>query len=207
MFPHAPTKSAIKKAIKKGQITVNGQTATTATFIRGEEEISFLIPESNPQKKPFIFPLSILWEDAHLAIIHKPAGIVVSGNQFKTIANALPQNLDVSPCADACPPQPVHRLDYATTGLLLVGKTHSSVRTLNTMFAEKEIEKSYYAITIGAMKAKGSITSDVDEKASTSHFQVVNSIPSEKFGTLSLVKLNPQTGRRHQLRKHLSGIG
>ena len=140
-------------------------------------------------------------------MIHKPAGIVVSGNQFKTIANALPQNLQSSPLPDATKAQPVHRLDYATTGVLLVGKTSSGIRALNKLFEDKEVEKTYYAATIGEMEEQGSIFAEIDGKPSHSDYEVCESVLSERFGKLNLVKLHPYTGRKHQLRKHLSSIG
>jgi 23S rRNA pseudouridine1911/1915/1917 synthase len=139
-------------------------------------------------------------------VIHKPAGILVSGNRFKTVANALGQNLQGSNLPDATKPQPVHRLDYATTGLLLVGKTSSSIRALNKMFEDKKVEKTYYAVTIGEMKNQGKITSEIDGKKSQSNYQLFESVSSKRFGKLNFVKLKPQTGRRYQLRKHLSSI-
>ena len=151
--------------------------------------------------------LDVLFEDDHLAVIHKPAGILVSGNRFKTIANALAQNIKRSSLTDATIPQPVHRLDYATTGILLVGKTSSSIRALNKMFENKEVQKTYYAVSIGEMNDRGEITSEIDGKRSQSNYTLKASVPSKKFGKLNLVQLNPQTGRRHQLRIHLSSIG
>jgi 23S rRNA pseudouridine1911/1915/1917 synthase len=140
-------------------------------------------------------------------VIHKPAGILVSGNRFKTIANALAQNLKKSNLHDATGPQPVHRLDFPTTGVLLVGKTRNSIRTLNKMFEDNEIKKTYYAVTIGEMDVEGKIVSTIDGKKSRSDYKVIETVPSKRFGKLNLVKLKPKTGRRHQLRIHLSGIG
>ncbi|MEM9673939.1 MAG: RNA pseudouridine synthase [Bacteroidota bacterium] len=142
-----------------------------------------------------------------MATIRKPAGILVSGNRFKTIARALPQNLRPSTLLDATTPQPVHRLDYATTGILLAGKTSSSIRALNKMFEAKKIEKTYYAITIGEMKQSGKILSNIDDKEAHTEYITEAAVPSERFGQLNLVRLIPKTGRRHQLRQHLSGIG
>lgn len=207
IFSAAFTKSALKKALKKNYITVNDAMATTATFIHGGECICLDIPQENHPKKKFIFPLQVLFEDDYLAVIHKPAGILVSGNRFKTIANALSQNLQRSQLPGAAHPQPVHRLDYATTGILLVGKTSNSIRALNAMFEDKKVEKTYYAITIGNMADRGEITSDIDEKESRSNYILCESVASERFGKLNLVHLEPETGRRHQLRKHLASIG
>jgi len=151
--------------------------------------------------------LKVLFEDDYLAIIHKPAGILVSGNRFKTIANALAQNIKVSKLQDTTIAQPVHRLDFATTGILLVGKTSSSIRILNKMFEHKEVEKTYYAVTIGEMKIEGDINSAIDSKKSQSSYKRIASVASDRFGKLNLVHLSPKTGRRHQLRKHLSSVG
>lgn len=149
----------------------------------------------------------MLFEDDYLAVIHKPAGILVSGNTFKTITNALVINIKKSNLPDACKPQPVHRLDFATTGVLLIGKTSSSIRALNKLFEDKRINKTYYAVTIGEMKHHTTINNDIDGKSSLSQYDVIEMVPSQRFGQLNLVKLKPQTGRRHQLRKHLSQIG
>ena len=119
----------------------------------------------------------------------------------------MPQNLKQSPLADATKPQPVHRLDYATTGVLLIGKTSTSIRVLNELFEEKKIQKTYYAVTISEMQSQGIIYSDVDEKESKSSYKVLERLESERFGKLNLVQLNPHTGRRHQLRIHLASIG
>ena len=208
IFLAAATRSALKKAIKKQFVTVDGVVATTATFVRGGEHVRLTIPAAAPPRKQLVFPLRVLWEDDYLAVIHKPAGILVSGNRWKTIANALAQNLQASPLPDAAKPQPVHRLDYATTGALLVGKTSSSIRDLNRLFAEKRVGKTYYAATIGEMQEEErTITADIDGKPAHSEYRVCESVASKRFGRLNLVRLHPRTGRRHQLRKHLSSIG
>lgn len=207
IFSTFSTKSALKKALKKQYINVNGKIATSATYITGGETIKLNIPEEKVPKKKLDFQLKVLFEDEHLALIHKPAGILVSGNKFKTIANALPQNLHPGKHPDATKPQPVHRLDYETTGVLLVGKTSDSIRALNKMFENKEMAKTYYAVTIGKMNRDGEITSEIDGKHSHSVYSLNKSVSSKRFGQLNLVRLIPLTGRRHQLRKHLAGIG
>lgn len=186
---------------------VNAIIATSAIFIHGGETITLSIPEEVSSKKKLVFPLQVIFEDEHLAAIHKPAGILVSGNRFKTIANSLAQNLNPSTLADATKPQPVHRLDYPTTGILLAGKTSSGIRALNGLFEDKTIQKTYYAVTIGKMDSKGKITATIDSKKAQSNYIVKESVSSKKFGQLNLVELEPKTGRRHQLRKHLSTIG
>ncbi len=206
-FKSALTKSALKKVLKKNSITVNGFVATTATLIHGGETIILTLPEDTSTNKRLDFPLKVLYEDDYLAIIHKPGGILVSGNGFKTITHALPQNLQQSPLEDAAKPQPAHRLDYATTGVLLIGKTSNSIRVLNELFENKTISKTYYAVTIGEMQTQGIITEEVDGKESKSSYNVLAKLDSDRFDKLNLVQLNPHTGRRHQLRIHLASIG
>lgn len=207
IFKTIPTRSALKKAIKKKRILVNGSPVTTAKMIVGGEMIALIDAKENLPKKQLEIDLEVIFEDDHLAIINKPAGILVSGNSFKTIDNALPQNIKKSTSKDVVRPRPVHRLDYPTTGLLIIGKTSSSILALNKLFEHTQIQKTYYAVTIGNMKPEGSISSSIEEKEAYSKYKVLASVTSERFQQLNLVQLSPKTGRRHQLRKHLSSIG
>lgn len=207
IFVTVPTKSAIKKAIKKKRIYIDGIVASTSKYIAGGEEITLLDTEHKFPLKQIQLPLDILFEDQYLAVIYKPAGILVSGNKLLTITNGLAQNLIKSKLADAVPPKPVHRLDYATSGVLLVGKTASSITLLNKLFENKQIKKTYVAVTIGTMKTKGTIDQLVDFKKASTTYKVVKTVSSARFGVLNLVELHPKTGRKHQLRKHLSAIG
>ena len=205
IFQTNPTKSGFKKAIKKGLVFVNGKLASTGLFITGKETIELF--ESKDNRKEFLFALEVLFEDDFLAVIYKPAGILVSGNSFATIDNALSQNLKPSSQKDAVKPRPVHRLDYPTSGLLLIGKTNSTIIVLNKMFENKEIQKTYHAITIGKMNNSGTINFAIDNKDSLTEFKVLDSVKSKRFGFLNLVELKPKTGRKHQLRKHLKALG
>ncbi|MEZ4981558.1 MAG: RluA family pseudouridine synthase [Saprospiraceae bacterium] len=208
IFIQTPTKSALKKALKKGYVRVNGAIASTATYIKGGETIQLEIPEGEiKEKKIFNLKLKVIYEDQYLAAIHKPAGLLVSGNGFKSINNALLQNLIPSQEADATLPHSVHRLDFPTTGILLTGKTASCIRELNSMFENKEIKKTYLAIVIGAIRDSGQISDAIDGKVAVSTYQKLASAPSPRCGQLHLLRLEPKTGRRHQLRKHLAEIG
>lgn len=202
------SKSSLKKAIKKKLVLVDEKPGTTATFISGGEQITIYSDEQKGSTKNFVYPLEVIYEDNFLAIINKPAGILVSGNTFKTIDNALVQNLKTSTASDACRPRPVHRLDYETTGVLLVGKTKQAIVFLNQLFETKQVEKRYFAIALGKMKtSEGFIENEIDQKPSSSYFRIVQTVNSSRFIHLNLLELIPKTGRRHQLRKHLAEIG
>jgi 23S rRNA pseudouridine1911/1915/1917 synthase len=203
IFNTIPTKSGIKKAIKKELIFIDGLLATTSKYISGGEKIELYQTENSSTFERLQLELEVLFEDNYLAIIYKPAGILVSGNKFVTIANGLTQNLKKSNQSDAVKPQPIHRLDYPTSGLLLIGKTSTAITELGKLFEDKKIQKTYFAISIGKMNPKGIINIDVDDKNALTEFKVLKSVASERFDFLNLVKLLPKTGRKHQLRKHL----
>jgi 23S rRNA pseudouridine1911/1915/1917 synthase len=207
IFNTIPTKSGIKKAIKKELIYIDGSLATTSKYISGEEKIELFQSEKSSIFERLKLNLEVLFEDNYLAIVYKPAGILVSGNKFVTIANGLSQNLKKSTLFDAVKPQPVHRLDYPTSGLLLIGKTSTAIIELGKLFKNKEIKKTYFAITIGTMNTVGLINFLIDEKIAQTKFEVLKTVISERFEYLNFVKLEPKTGRKHQLRKHVSEIG
>ena len=201
------TKKGIKKAIKKGFVTINGEIGYTADYINGGELLELHQPKI-PKKRPSItITLQIIYEDDYLAIINKPAGILVSGNKKYTLENALPNSLTKSKQKDALLyPEPIHRLDYPTSGALLIGKTTQAVILLNKMFEQQQIKKKYRAITIGDQEENGIIEDPINEKPSKSEFKIITSIPSRKYSSLNLVELIPHTGRTHQLRIHMSTI-
>ena len=207
IFETVTTKSGLKKAIKKGLIFVDGKQASTGLFIKGNEKIVLYEEEQHrATNKHFDLTLEVLYEDTYLAVIYKPSGILVSGNSFATINNALPFNLKKSDRSDATYPRPIHRLDYPTSGVLVIGKTSASIIALNKLFAAKKVQKTYHAITIGTLPKNGEINEPIDSKKALTKFSVLQSVASSRFQQLNLVKLEPSTGRKHQLRKHLFSL-
>lgn len=207
-FASRPSRSGMKKAIRKNLLLVDGIVGKTGTFLTGGETLHLLRDTPATPARAFHLDIPILYEDEDLAVINKPAGVEVSGNKFKTVENALRQHLTPSSRADYLDmAQAVHRIDYATSGILIIGKTSSAVSHLNQQFEHRTVSKQYVAIVIGEIAEEGSIREKVDEKPSMSHYRKLRSQISTRFGQLTLVELIPETGRRHQLRKHLLSIG
>ena len=201
------TRTGIKKAIKRGQIKLNGDNSEGGKWLSKGDIIEILEAKTSNHK---VFPLDlkIIFEDNYIAIIDKPAGIEVSGNKFKTIQNALLHNLKPSSKEDALSrPVPVHRLDYSTSGLLICAKTHSAAVNLGKQFENKTVQKIYHAIVNGQSPKQGIIDQDIQNKKAHTDFLTLKTIDSLVAGKISLIKLFPSTGRKHQLRIHLSAIG
>lgn len=206
IFKTLPSRSGIKKAIKKQLILLNGKPANTGDWIE-EGQVLELLAEELPKKKIFQLKLHVIFEDEFLAVIEKPSGYPTNGNYFKTIENALPYNLKTSEEKDALPyPIPVHRLDNPTSGLLIIAKTKNAQVKLNQAFEAKEIQKSYLAIVSGSMVSEGVFNSAIEGKKAETQFQLKETFNKDEK-TFSLVELFPTTGRTHQIRIHLSKNG
>lgn len=208
IFTSISSRKGIKKAIKKGLVKVDGKTGNTGDWIKGGESIS-LFRERGINKNLLVeIPLHVFYEDDDLAIVRKPAGIAVSGNKRRTLEHALHHNLQMSPKNDALPiPQAIHRLDYPTSGVLLVGKTSGAVIALNQLFELHKIEKKYIAVCIGEMPKIGTIETPIDSKTAKTSYRVLKTVKSERFGCLNLLEIKIETGRRHQIRIHLAENG
>ncbi|WP_282126143.1 RluA family pseudouridine synthase [Marinifilum flexuosum] len=207
IFTGINTNQGIKKAIKRGLIRVNGLQASTGLWVKAGFKIELCDLEM-PPSKIYKLPLEVVYEDDHIAVINKPGGISVSGNQFRTVQNALPYNLRPSMRKNALPVfRPVHRIDSPTCGLLLIAKTADASAKLGKQFEDRLIKKRYRAVVIGALHEKGKIDMQVDDKDAVSTFKLVKKSPSIRNRFLSMVDLYPETGRTHQLRIHMAGIG
>lgn len=207
IFCGISSRKGMKKAIDKGWVKVDGIVAGTGFWIRGGETIVLSRPTG--VDKPLIdIPLHIVFEDEFLAVVFKPGGIEVSGNKRRTLENALPLKLRISGRDDALArPEPVHRLDFPTSGLVLVAKTSGMLTALNRMFEERMVVKTYLAVVPGTVLPRGETNLPIDNKPASTSWEVINQIESPRFGHLSLLALNPRSGRRHQLRKHLASLG
>ncbi len=193
--------------IKRGELRINGQPASTGDWIESGQILERVDPQ---QSTPTTYrhALEVVFEDDYLAIINKPPGMEVSGNKFKTIENALAGNLAASSQLDSLAwSRPVHRLDYSTSGLLLVAKTASIQVALGRQFEEQKIQKRYCAVVSGLVENAGQVDTPIKGQSALSHYSAIESVHSLRSGALSLVHLFPATGRTHQLRIHMAGIG
>lgn len=206
LFPQLPTRNAVKKAMKREEIVLNKEAGRTGLWVKQFDVIEFVDPR---KKMPKAFPLKIevLHEEDSFAVVFKPAGLVVSGNLHRTLENALIDQLQKSEAPDAIKwARPVHRLDGATSGLVILAKTLSAHHHFGKLFAERTIKKEYHAIVQGVPNNQ-TISISVDEKQAESVLTRISSVPSLQNEQLSLVKLEPKTGRTHQLRIHCAEIG
>lgn len=206
-FEKIPSRKALKKLLDKGLIYKGALALKSGDHLMIGDTIH-LYDEIKHPNSIYHKTLEILFEDCHIAIIVKPAGIIVSGNRFKTIYNMLPHNLQPSKEYDALvSPQPVHRLDELTSGILIVAKTYRARVKLAYDFEKNTITKSYIAICHGSLNATGVINQKVNDKHAKTKFKTLANWSDSLGKEYSMLSLSPVTGRKHQIRVHLSNIG
>ena len=206
LFDLLPSRKGVKKAIKRGEIILDGKEVETGRWVLPGHCIE-LIEKENSHVNPFRLSIEIVLEDESIAVVNKPAGYPVSGNTYRTIENALPFNLVETGALDGLRrPLPVHRLDSSTSGLLLIAKTRSARMSLGAQFQEQTIQKRYRAVVMGEIDDHGHMDLPIDGKEASTIYQVIQRAHSLKSGSLALIDLWPKTGRTHQLRKHLAAI-
>lgn len=224
-FVENATRNKVQQAIKDGYVFVNGKNEKASYIMQPGDEIYIELPKAPPpEAKPEQLDLNIIFEDADLLVVNKDAGMVVHpafGNWSGTLVNGLLHHVDELAGDDEndnLRPGIVHRLDKDTSGLLVVAKNEEALSSLSKLFAEKDVERTYWAIVWGTPTEEGTIEGDIGRsrhdrklmtvvpsgkgKAAVTHYKVL-----EYFDYLSLVEVTLATGRTHQIRVHFNHIG
>ncbi len=225
-LPNA-SRSKIQGAIKLGFVMVNDLEVKPNYKIRPNDEIIISLPEPPRDNEvvPEDIPLNIVFEDDHLLIVNKPAGMVVHPafqNWSGTLVNALAYHFTKLPEMKNNEGRPglVHRIDKDTSGLLVIAKTEMAMTALAKQFFDHSIERTYWALIWGEPEElKGTINVHVGRsmkdrrltvafpegdfgRHAITHYEVI-----KNFRYVSLVKCNLETGRTHQIRAHMKYIG
>ncbi|MEO6806707.1 MAG: RluA family pseudouridine synthase [Edaphobacter sp.] len=227
------SRARVQLLIEAGQVRVDGHAAKPKQKLHGGESIEI---EGSPQPAPLHatpedIPLHILHEDKHLAVIDKPAGMMVHAGAGSsddernrgTLVNALLFHFNkLSSTGGDLRPGIVHRLDKQTSGLIVVAKDDSTHRKLGEMFSQRQVAKTYLALLHGHLK-KDDITVTLpiardlirrirmttrraDGRTAVSHFHVLERLTTP-YGPFTLVEVRIETGRTHQIRVHAQSLG
>ncbi len=227
------SRARVQQLIAKGEVLVNGAAAKASLRLKGEERITVVGPPHAPPLRAIAeaIALDIVYEDDDLAIVNKPAGMMVhagagatdDARNRGTLVNALLHHFGtLSAVGGELRPGIVHRLDRATSGLMVVAKNDESHRRLAKQFSGREVHKTYIALVHGWPKQdRGTIQSAISRhsqrrtrmttrgfggREAVTHYAVRRKIDSP-YGKFALVELKIETGRTHQIRVHMSSLG
>lgn len=208
--------------IKQGLVLVNGQQKKAKYTVQAGDVIQFELPKEEVlEYQAQDIPLDIIYEDEALAIINKPQGMVVhpsAGHPSGTMVNALMYHIkDLSSINGVVRPGIVHRIDKDTSGLLMIAKTDEAHQALAAELKAKKSLRKYLAIVHGNLpNDRGMIEAPIGRSEKDRKKQAVTAKGKEavtrftvleRFGDYSLVELQLETGRTHQIRVHMAYIG
>jgi 23S rRNA pseudouridine1911/1915/1917 synthase len=230
---HCPelSRTRVKELIDAGLVRIDGKPSKSAHHLHGGEKIEVEIQSRPPlQANPESIPLDVLYEDADLIAINKPAGMTVhagAGNPTGTLVNALlGRGQALSQGGDALRPGIVHRLDKETSGVILVAKTDSAHARLGEAFRQRTVKKTYIALVHGIFtEPSGRIDLAIGrdplrrtrmaaaQKKSWHGAQIHNAREARtdyrvlaKIENTTLLEVQLHTGRTHQIRVHFSAL-
>ena len=220
------SRERLKSLVKSGALQTKGRPVRDpALKVRGDEEFRLSVPEPTPAHNvPQDIPLRIVFEDEHLLVVDKPAGLVVhpaAGNPDGTLVNALLHHCggSLSGIGGVARPGIVHRIDKDTSGLLLVAKTDVAHEGLAKQFAAHSIERRYLALVNGVPKTAEGIVDAPLARSSTNRkkISIVEGSRGKRAVThwrrlrilreAALVECRLETGRTHQVRVHMASLG
>ena len=216
------TRSQIQRLIKEGRVGLDRTAARAGVAVRAGDVVRVEIPAPAPaMPRPEALPLEVLYDDADLAVVNKPAGMVVhpaAGHAEGTLVNALLHHIQgLSGIGGELRPGIVHRLDRGTSGLMVVAKHDRAHAELARQFADREVEKEYVALVWGLVHQGRRIDlplgrDPVDRKrisvrSRRAREAVTRVVAAEPLDGVTLVRVAIATGRTHQIRVHLSAIG
>jgi 23S rRNA pseudouridine1911/1915/1917 synthase len=220
------SRERLKALIRSGAVEAStGAVRDPAIKVRGDEHFRLVVPEPEPaHNEPEDIPLKIMFEDEHLLVVDKPAGMVVhpaAGNRDGTLVNALLHHCggSLSGIGGVARPGIVHRIDKDTSGLLVVAKTDVAHEGLSKQFAAHSIERRYLAIVSGVPKMAGG-TIDAPLARSATNRKKIAIVEGQRgkravtrwkrldvLKDAALVECRLETGRTHQVRVHMASIG
>src|SRR3954462_4009788 len=220
------SRERLKSLIRSGAVEAQGTAVRDpATKVKGDEELKVAVPEPTPaHNEPQDIPLTIVFEDEHLLVVDKPAGLVVhpaAGNFDGTLVNALLHHCggSLSGIGGVARPGIVHRIDKDTSGLLVVAKTDVAHEGLAKQFAAHSIGRRYLAIVNGVPKtSQGTVDAPLARSATNrKKIAIVEGKRGKRAVThwrrlsllndAALVECRLETGRTHQVRVHMASIG
>ena len=226
-FPRM-SRTVLQRLIKEGQVTVNGLPTKASYEPGGGDVIDVLVPPPPPTDVvPEDIPLEVIYEDVHMLAINKHTGIIchpAKSTQSGTLVNGLAFYAhSLSKGSEAFRPGIVHRLDKNTTGVMLVAKSDEAHWRLALQFERRTVHKTYLAVVEGELSLDGDVIDRplmahplIKDRYMTASAYMKNALAkeavtryevAERFAGYTLVRLHPKTGRTHQLRVHMSGMG
>ncbi|KAF1726520.1 23S rRNA pseudouridine(1911/1915/1917) synthase RluD [Pseudoxanthomonas japonensis] len=216
LFPEF-SRSRLTEWIKSGNALLDGQVVRPRAPVRGGETASLdVVLDTQTHAEPEDIPLDILYEDEHVFVLDKPAGLVVhpgAGNPTGTLVNAL---LFRDPSLSALPRAGiVHRLDKDTSGVMVVARTLPAHTSLVVQLASRDVHRQYLAVVVGAMVSGGTANAPIDRhprdrlkmavredgRDAVTHYRL-----RERFRAHTALECRLETGRTHQIRVHMAHI-